>query len=77
MILIDVRTKGEYERGHVEGSLNHDIMEMMQGVFPNVDKNEEITIYCESGNRSMMAKSIMENAGFKNIIDAGGINNLI
>jgi rhodanese-related sulfurtransferase len=76
MILIDVRTKGEYDGGHIDGAINHDIMDIMQGVFPDVDKNEEITIYCESGNRSMMAKSMMEGAGFKKITDAGGIDNL-
>lgn len=76
MILIDVRTKREYDGGHIDGAINHDIMDMMQGVFPDVDKNEEITIYCESGNRSMMAKSMMEGAGFKKITDAGGIDNL-
>jgi len=76
MILIDVRTRREYEGGHINGAINHDIMDMMQGVFPNIDKKEEITIYCESGNRSMMAKSMMENEGFNNIIDAGGISNL-
>ena len=77
MILIDVRTKQEYEGGHINGAINHDIMDMMQGVFPSVDKNQEITLYCESGNRSMMAKSMMENNGFKKIIDGGSINNLI
>lgn len=76
MILIDVRTKGEYDGGHIDGAINHDIMDMMQGIFPDVDKNEEITIYCESGNRSMMAKSMMESAGFKKVTDAGGIDNL-
>ena len=75
MILIDVRTKQEYEGGHINGAINHDIMDIMQGIFPNIDKKEEITLYCESGNRSMMAKSIMENAGFKKIIDGGNINN--
>lgn len=59
MILIDVRTKEEYESGHIDNAINHDIIEMMQGIFPNVDKNEEIAVYCESGNRSMMAKSIL------------------
>lgn len=76
MILIDVRTKREFEADHIEGAINHDIMDMMQGAFPNVDKNEGITIYCESGNRSMMAKSMMESVGFKNVTDAGGIDNL-
>ena len=76
MILIDVRTKGEFDDGHIDGAINHDIMEMMNGIFPDIDKNEEITIYCESGNRSMMAKSMMEELGFKNINDAGSIDNL-
>lgn len=76
MILIDVRTKGEYDAEHIPGAVLHDIMDMMQGVFPDVDKNEEISLYCESGNRSMMAKSLMEKAGFTNVTDAGSIDNL-
>ncbi len=76
MILIDVRTKEEYGADHIQGAILHDIMDMMQGVFPNFDKKEEISLYCESGNRSMMAKSLMEKAGFENVIDAGSINNL-
>jgi phage shock protein E len=75
MIIIDVRTKHEYEAGHVEDALLHDIMDMMQGIFPNIDKNEEISLYCESGNRSMMAKNMMEGVGFKKITDAGSIAN--
>lgn len=76
MMLIDVRTKGEYDTGHIEGAILHDIMDMMKGVFPNIAKDEAVTLYCESGNRSMMAKSLMEKAGFENVIDAGSINNL-
>ncbi len=76
MILIDVRTKGEYTREHIEGAILHDIMDMMEGIYPNIDKNLEISLYCESGNRSMMAKNFMENAGFKNITDLGSIDNL-
>lgn len=76
MIIIDVRTKNEYSMGHIDGSINHDIMDMMQGVFPAIDKNEEVYLYCESGNRSMMAKNLMENFGFINVTDKGSINNL-
>ncbi len=76
MILIDVRTKEEYESGHIKEAINHDIIDMMQGIFPDIKKDEEITIYCESGNRSMMAKRMLEEAGFRNVTDAGSINNL-
>ena len=76
MILIDVRTKNEYKNEHIKDAINFDIMDMMQGNFPDINKDEEISLYCESGNRSMMAKSLMESAGFKNITDSGSINNL-
>lgn len=77
MIYIDVRTKGEYDSGHKDGAIHHDIMDMMQGVFPNIDKNTEMTVYCESGNRSMMAKSMLESVGFTNVTDGGGIENVL
>lgn len=76
MILIDVRTKGEYDGGHIDGAIHHDIMDMMSGIFPDIIKDEEISLYCESGNRSMMAKQFMNNAGFKNVKDLGSIDNL-
>ncbi len=76
MIIIDVRTKREFDREHINGALNHDIMEMMNGIYPAIDKSEEVSLYCESGNRSMMAKNMMENVGFKKVIDLGSIDNL-
>jgi phage shock protein E len=76
MILIDVRTKGEYEAGHIDGAIHHDVMAMVQGVFPDIDTGEQITLYCESGARSRAAKMILERAGFKRVKDAGGIDNL-
>ena len=75
MILIDVRTKEEFDAGHIEGAILHDIMDIMQGVLPNYPKDTEITLYCESGNRSMMAKSMLEKAGFTKITDGGSIEN--
>ena len=76
MLYIDVRTKEEYDRGHVEGAMHHDIMDIMAGVLPDVPKDEEITLYCESGNRSMMAKSMLEKVGFTHITDGGGMDNI-
>ncbi len=75
--LIDVRTKQEFDSGHAPEAINHDIMEMMQGVFPDVPKDAAITLYCESGNRSMMAKMFMEQAGFSNITDGGSVDNFM
>jgi len=76
MILIDVRTIDEYDYDHIDGAILFDIREMIQGNFPNYTKDEEISLYCESGNRSMMAKKLMEHAGFTNVKDLGSIENL-
>ncbi len=77
MKIIDVRTKEEYDAGHINGAMLFDIQDMMQGTFPDVDKNEEITLYCESGNRSMMAKSFLEEALFTNVTNGGGMDELV
>ena len=76
MIYIDVRTKGEYDSGHKDGALHHDIMDMMEGKFPDLPKDSEIILYCESGNRSMMAKSMMEGVGFTNITNGGSYSDV-
>ena len=73
MTIIDVRTKEEYEGGHAVGALHHDIMEMMEGRFPELPKDAEITVYCESGNRAMMAKMFMEQVGFTHVVSGGGL----
>ncbi len=77
MIYIDVRTKDEYNNGHVDGALHFDNMDMMYGTFPDIPKETECTLYCESGNRSMMAKTILEQNGWKKVIDGGSIDNLL
>lgn len=73
MILIDVRTKREFESGHIEGAIHHDIMDIMQGKYPDVPKDAEIVLCCESGNRSMMACGMLKQAGFTNVSDGGSI----
>lgn len=74
---LDVRTKAEYDNQHVDGAIHHDIMDMMYGKFPEIEKDAEILVYCESGNRSMMATTILSQNGFTNVTDAGSIDNLL
>jgi len=73
MIYIDVRTKGEYENGHKESAINFDIQNIMQGKFPDISKDEEVVLYCQSGSRSGMAKTLMEQNGFTNVINGGSL----
>jgi phage shock protein E len=77
--LVDLRTEGEFEQGHVPGSVN--IPLNLLGRNLNLFKNKKhIVVCCFSGNRSSFAKEILEKKGFKNVINGGAwdeIYNLI
>lgn len=74
-ILLDVRTKGEYESGYIPGAINiplSDIDEKIISFLPN--KSQMILVYCRSGNRSREASDKLSKLGYTNILEIGGIN---
>lgn len=74
--LLDVRTKPEFDSGHVWSALNLDVQEIVAGKLPEVDKTTAIYLYCRSGNRSAEAKRLLERAGFTNVKDLGGLSDV-
>ena len=74
--LIDVRTTEEFKAGHFAESINVPLDKIQSGEFPNVAKNTTIYLYCRSGNRSSQAKQLLEKAGFTNVKDLGGLENI-
>ena len=73
VIIIDVRTPGEYKEGHIKNAQNinvqsNDFREKMQ----YFDKEKPIYIYCRSGGRSASAGKILEEMGFTEIYDLKG-----
>ncbi len=76
ILLLDVRTKEEYDAGHIKGAeiLTLDTIETnMENIYP--DKDRVIYVYCRSGRRSAIAADILVNLGYKKIYDLGGIIN--
>ena len=73
---LDVRTPEEYVAGYYEGADNFPLSNLQQGIYPNVDKDAKLYVYCRSGNRSAEAKSILTNAGFSNVVDLGGLSDV-
>ena len=74
MILLDVRTKEEYENRHIKGSILlpiHRIELEITSIFP--DKNLTYVIYCRSGVRSYNALLLMKQLGYLSVYDMGGI----
>ena len=62
-MIVDVRTKGEYQVGHIEGSRNIPLDNMEKEALTLKTLNKPVVTVCRSGNRSGMAKSILTAAG--------------
>jgi rhodanese-related sulfurtransferase len=64
--VIDVRTKGEYDLGHIPGAVNVPL-DTLQSSAANWDRNATYVVYCATGARSAEAVKVMTAMGFKNI----------
>jgi rhodanese-related sulfurtransferase len=73
--LVDVRTPGEFADGHVKGSVNIPLDNITKEIAQFKNKNNVI-VFCRSGNRSGMAKSLLEQQGIKNVINGGTWQNV-
>jgi len=75
-IIIDTRESFEYKMSHVKGAINIPPQKFMQPNLPKelegVSKDEEIVVYCRSGQRSNTVGQILRSHGFTNIVN--GIN---
>jgi rhodanese-related sulfurtransferase len=71
--LIDVRTPKEYNDGHIENARLIDFLsEYFKIKIQELDKEKPIYLYCRSGGRSGKASKVMEEFGFKEIVDLEG-----
>ncbi|MDO5023144.1 MAG: rhodanese-like domain-containing protein [Eubacteriales bacterium] len=74
-IILDVRTQGEYNSGHIPNAIllpNESIGSEEISALP--DKDQLIFVYCRSGSRSKQAASKLYKLGYTNIVEMGGIN---
>ena len=70
VILLDVRTSGEYAAGHIDGALNIDVEGMtFENEIKQLDNTKTYAIYCQSGRRSRIAAETMTDAGFTNLFN--------
>lgn len=74
LVILDVRTREEYLAGNIPNSINIDVLSQdFKSKIDMLDKNKEYLIYCRSGNRSIIASSIMSTNGFINIYNLENI----
>ncbi|MBT8047660.1 MAG: rhodanese-like domain-containing protein [Xanthomonadales bacterium] len=71
---IDVRTADEYVSGHVDGAVNIPYTEITSRIGEVAeDKEAPIYVYCRSGRRSGIALESLQQAGFTNVVNVGGL----
>lgn len=73
-ILLDVRTREEYDEGHIPGALllpDYEIEARAEQELP--DKDRMLLIYCRSGRRSKLAAQTLAELGYTSIYEFGGI----
>jgi rhodanese-related sulfurtransferase len=68
VLIVDSRAKDDYKKGHLKGAINIYSADLKTKEFVKMmPMDKEIIFYCASGNRSMEARMILEEAKFKNI----------
>ena len=73
-VMIDVRTDEEWRAGYIEGAIHIPLSEIKKNIENyEISKDEEILLYCRSGNRSGRAKVILDELGYTNVTNIGGI----
>lgn len=78
-VIVDVRSKNEFSRGHIKNSVNIPV-DQLEKNLSKLSKEKTIITCCASGMRSATAKSILQNNGYKNVHNGGGwmsLNNKI
>lgn len=69
--IIDVRTKQEYQSGHIKGSVNIPLNNL-GSQLAKIKKDKPVITCCASGMRSASARSILKSKGFTEVHNGGG-----
>jgi phage shock protein E len=75
-IIVDVRSKGEFDGGHIKGSINIPVDQIASNLNKLKDKNKTIITCCASGMRSAAAKNVLKSNGYTHVYNGGGWSSL-
>ena len=72
--LIDVRSDVEWEVGHIEQA-THMFLGQLPSFLERLPRDEKIVVQCQGGARSAIGVSVLQAAGFKDVVNlSGGFN---
>ncbi len=74
---VDVRSAEQFNEAHIDGAVNIPLKEIGSRINEiTQNKNDTINLYCNSGNQSGKAETLLQKAGYKNAVNKGGIKDL-
>ncbi len=74
--IVDVRTEAEFQRKHIAQAINIPLDSFAAEIDDLGDKEAPYVLHCAAGGRSEQAKMMLENEGFTNVINAGGLGDM-
>jgi len=69
--IVDVRAPGEWKEGHVPGA-THIFLPELREKSTELDKQQPVALYCDSGYRASIATSILKQEGFTRVSNVPG-----
>jgi phage shock protein E len=76
-LLVDVRSPGEFAAGHIAGAINVPLDRLPQEVAQTLpEKNQPLVVYCLSGARSGVAVQWLQQNGYAQAVNGGGVSAL-
>jgi CoA-disulfide reductase len=71
IFILDVRTKDEYDLGHIEGAVNIPVDEIRQNLG-KIPRDKKIIVYCGVGLRAYVACRVLYQNGFNEVYNLSG-----
>jgi phage shock protein E len=76
--IIDVRAPHEFAEQHLTSARNINVQDAtFRELVAPLDRSGRYYLYCRSGNRSGQAATIMSEMGFEDVVNIGGISDLV
>jgi phage shock protein E len=75
--LLDVRTLSEFQDGHAPGAMHIPVEELSFRTDELRSCTTPLVVYCKSGGRSRMAQHILEQDGFTEVYNGGGLSDVL
>ncbi|NNM54526.1 MAG: rhodanese-like domain-containing protein [Spirochaetales bacterium] len=75
-LVLDVRTVDEFADGSYPGAVNIPVHILSAKLMDLGPKTRPVVVFCASGARSAMAAQILKKAGWDDVTNAGGLDDM-